>query len=52
MNAMNKGVNTFFVSFIALILASPIAGVTSSFVFSDSQFSSMIYLIFRVRVMP
>ena len=37
---MKKGVNSFFVSLIALILAMPIAGVTSSFVYSDSQFSS------------
>ena len=37
---MMKGVNSLFVSFIALILASPIAGVTSPFVFNDSQFSS------------
>ena len=40
MNTMNKGVNSFFVSFIAIILASPIAGVTSTFVHSDSQFLS------------
>ena len=37
---MMKGVKSLFVSFIALILASPIAGVTSTFIFSDSQFSS------------
>ena len=37
---MKKGVNSFFVSLIALILAMPIAGVTSSFVYSDSQLSS------------
>jgi len=37
---MKKGVNSFFVSFIAIILATPLAGVTSTFVFSDSQFSS------------
>ena len=37
---MKKGVNSFFVSFIALILATPIAGVTSTFAFSESQFSS------------
>ena len=40
MNTMKKGINSFFVSFIAIILASPIAGVTSSFVHSDSQFLS------------
>ena len=34
---MKKGVNSFFVSFIALILATPIAGVTSTFAFSDSN---------------
>jgi len=37
---MKKGVNSFFVSFIALILATPIAGVTSTFAFSESQLSS------------
>ena len=37
---MKKGVNSFFVSFIALILATPIAGVTSTFVFSDSHLLS------------
>ena len=37
---MMKAVNSLFVSFIALILVSPIAGVTSTVVFSDSQFSS------------
>ena len=37
---MKKGVNSFFVSFIAIILATPIAGVTSTFAFSESQFSS------------
>ena len=37
---MKKGVNSFFVSLIALILAMPIAGVTSSFVYSDSQLST------------
>ncbi len=37
---MKKGVNSFFVSFIALILATPIAGVTSTFAFSESQFLS------------
>jgi len=40
MNIMRKGVNSFFVSFIALILATPIAGVTSTFSISDSGFSS------------
>ena len=40
MNIMRKGVNSFFVSFIALILATPIAGVTSTFVFSESDFST------------
>ena len=40
MNIMKKGINSFFVSFIAIILASPIAGVTSTFVHSDSQFLS------------
>ena len=37
---MKKGVNSFFVSLIAIILAMPIAGVTSSFVYNDSQLSS------------
>ena len=37
---MKKGVNSFFVSFIALILATPIAGVTSTFAFSDSYLLS------------
>ena len=40
MISMKKGVNTFFVSLIALILAMPFAGVTSIFVTNDSQFSS------------
>ena len=34
---MKKGFHSFFVSLIALILAAPIAGVSSTFVFSDSQ---------------
>ncbi|MBJ35433.1 MAG: hypothetical protein CMB62_02300 [Euryarchaeota archaeon] len=37
---MKKGINSFFVSFIALILATPIAGVTSTFTFSESLLSS------------
>lgn len=37
---MKKGINSFFVSFIALILATPIAGVTSTFAFSDSYLLS------------
>ena len=40
MNSMKKGLNTFFVSLVAIILAMPLAGVTSSFTFSESQFSS------------
>ena len=40
MNIMRKGVNSFFVSFIALILATPIAGVTSTFVLNESDISS------------
>ena len=39
MISMKKGLNTFFVSLIAIILAMPLAGVTSSFTFSESQFS-------------
>ena len=34
---MKKGFHSFFVSLIALILAAPIAGVSSTFVLSDSQ---------------
>ncbi len=37
MISMKKGFNSFFVSLIALILAAPIAGVSSTFVYSDSQ---------------
>ncbi len=37
---MKKGLNTFFVSLIAIILSMPLAGVTSSFTFSESRFSS------------
>ena len=40
MNIMKKVVNSFFVSFIALILATPIAGVTSTFVLNESDLSS------------
>lgn len=36
---MKKGINSFFVSLIALVLAMPFAGVTSSFVSSDSELS-------------
>ena len=39
MISMKKCLNTFFVSLIAIILAMPLAGVTSSFTFSESQFS-------------
>ena len=37
---MKKGLNSFFVLLIALVLAMPFAGVTSSFVSSDSELSS------------
>ena len=40
MKSMKKGLNTFFVSLIAIILAMPLAGVSNSFIFSESQFSS------------
>lgn len=40
MKSMKKGLNTFFVSLIAIILAMPLAGVSNSFTFSESQFSS------------
>ena len=36
---MKKGMNSFFVSLVALVLAMPFAGVTSSFVSSDSELS-------------
>ena len=37
MRYMKKGFHSFFVLLIALILAAPIAGVSSTFVYSDSQ---------------
>ena len=37
MISMKKGFHSFFVLLIALILAAPIAGVSSTFVYSDSQ---------------
>ena len=37
MNSMKKGLNTFFVSLVAIVLAAPIAGVSSTFIFSESQ---------------
>lgn len=44
MNTMKKGVNSFFVSLIAIILATPLAGVNGTFTLSDSQFSSGVIL--------
>tara|TARA_B100001250_G_scaffold407962_1_gene429563 strand:+ start:2223 stop:5156 length:2934 start_codon:yes stop_codon:yes gene_type:complete len=37
---MKRVANSFFVSLIALILATPIAGVTSNYTFSDSELSA------------